>query len=119
YVVVTPSGRVYCIDPGRDYNGRLTLVPFLKRHIRAIRIEAVLLTHYHYDHVGGVPWLIRGFGGRVGAVYSSGVRAMDHPEDLEKQADFDAAMTQYSIPDVYVKQGDHIDDPDVQIDILS
>ncbi|HEX5632102.1 MAG TPA: ComEC/Rec2 family competence protein, partial [Gemmatimonadales bacterium] len=60
-VVVTPGGRAVVVDAGpRDERydaGRRVVVPFLERAgIR--RVEALVVSHGHADHVGGAPSLL-------------------------------------------------------------
>lgn len=63
----TPSGKAFLIDAGNvrkagegdpDYDaGRDTIAPFLReRGYR--RIDGILISHVHSDHIGGLPWLL-------------------------------------------------------------
>ncbi len=63
----TPSGKVFLIDTGGvraeagstpDYNsGRDTIAPFLTKRGYE-RIDGILLSHVHSDHIGGAHWLM-------------------------------------------------------------
>lgn len=74
-VVQTPSNRVILIDGGGHYDtlpgagmsdvGEKVVVPFL-RHEGIDRIDVLILTHPHGDHVGGLPAVLRAE--RVGVV---------------------------------------------------
>jgi len=70
-VVRSPRGRTCVIDAGGSPRGRLdtgerVVGPFLwTQGVR--RIETIVVSHAHPDHVGGVPFLLRAFG--VGAVW--------------------------------------------------
>lgn len=70
-VVRSPRGRVWLVDAGGSYDGRFqvgesVVGPYLwSQGIR--RIEGLVLTHAHPDHVGGVPFLLKSF--RVGEVW--------------------------------------------------
>jgi competence protein ComEC len=61
----SPSGRVLLVDTGGSWNprfdvGERRVAPVLWRSgIR--RLDAMLLTHAHGDHVGGAPFLLRAF----------------------------------------------------------
>ncbi len=59
-----PSGEKFLVDAGPktfSYDaGERVVAPFLRR--RGIsKIDAIVVTHPHSDHVGGVPYLIRNF----------------------------------------------------------
>jgi len=74
----TPGGRWLVIDAGpvsgRDDAGRRVVAPFLERH-GARALAAILVSHAHADHMGGVPSLLRRF--RVGAVIEPGAPVAD------------------------------------------
>ncbi|HEX3659226.1 MAG TPA: MBL fold metallo-hydrolase [Pirellulales bacterium] len=67
-VLQTPSGKTYLYDTGVGYpegagwahnhnTGRDVIAPFLARHhIR--EIDGVAISHAHYDHFGGLLWLV-------------------------------------------------------------
>jgi len=65
-VVRTPGGRVWLIDAGAGGDGRLDMgeavvAPYLwSLGIR--RVDGLVLTHAHPDHVGGAPSTLRSFG---------------------------------------------------------
>jgi competence protein ComEC len=58
----TPAGRWLLVDAGPaddDFDaGRRRVLPWLRAH-GARRIEALVLTHPHVDHVGGAPAVLR------------------------------------------------------------
>jgi competence protein ComEC len=74
----TPGGRWLVIDAGpvsgRDDAGRRVVAPFLERH-GARALAAILVSHAHADHMGGVPSLLRRF--PVGAVIEPGAPVAD------------------------------------------
>lgn len=81
HFVVSDSGKVLALDYG--YNGAAYLMPEryhqsnrrpllhgiggLKKRLGIDRIDAVLVSHYHDDHVNGIPMLQRLFGAEVWA----------------------------------------------------
>ncbi len=70
-VLRSPRGRVWVVDAGGGFDSRFDLGeavvgPYLwSQGLR--RIEGVVVTHAHPDHVGGLPFLVRSFG--VGEVW--------------------------------------------------
>jgi competence protein ComEC len=62
--VRTPAGRWILIDAGprsdRFDAGAARILPYLKDR-GARRIEVMILTHPHLDHIGGAPFLLRSF----------------------------------------------------------
>jgi competence protein ComEC len=77
-LVRTPGGRWLVVDAGpvsgRDDAGRRVVAPFLERHgVRTL--AAILVSHAHADHMGGVPSLLRRF--PVGAVIEPGAPVAD------------------------------------------
>jgi competence protein ComEC len=77
-LIRTPAGHWLAIDAGpvsgRDDAGRRVVTPFLQRQgVRAL--AAILVSHAHADHMGGVPSLLRRFG--VGVVIEPGAPVTD------------------------------------------
>jgi competence protein ComEC len=77
-LIRTPAGHWLAIDAGpvsgRDDAGRRVVTPFLQRQgVRAL--AAILVSHAHADHMGGVPSLLRRFG--VGVVVEPGAPVTD------------------------------------------
>jgi competence protein ComEC len=78
----TPSGKVFLIDTGGvraatdstpAYNsGRDTISPFLKKR-GYLRIDGILISHVHGDHVGGAQWLLEHW--KVGQLVDHGYPA--------------------------------------------
>jgi len=71
-----PSGEKYLVDAGPKtftYDaGEKIIVPFLRR--RGIsKLDAIVVTHPHSDHMGGVPYLLRNI--EVAQVIDAGQRA--------------------------------------------
>ena len=85
-LVVSPSGESLLIDAGwPGYEGRDADRILAAAHQAGItQLDYVLITHYHRDHVGGVPQLVDGI--KVGTF-------VDHGPNLE---DSEVTRTDYA-----------------------
>lgn len=123
YVIVTPNDNVYCFDVSYPKQGKYAVTSFIKSHLKKSRINAVFISHYHYNHVGGLSHVIEEFNGRIGTVYSSGVRSTGtgggYAGDVPSQNRLDEVLQTYNVPFVNFKKGDSIKDGEVTFDILS
>lgn len=61
----SPGGKTLLIDAGPPSAGRERLLPLL-RELKVEKLDALLVTHYDLDHLGGVPSLLAGEDGEVG-----------------------------------------------------
>ncbi|OEE38439.1 hydroxyacylglutathione hydrolase [Vibrio genomosp. F10 str. ZF-129] len=57
WVIENREGRCVVVDPG-DAN---PVLPYLEAH--QLTLDAILITHHHHDHIGGVPELVRQYPG--------------------------------------------------------
>jgi ribonuclease J len=70
--VVEYEGRIVVVDTGLRFPTAdmlgidLVLPDFSYLRDRADDIEAIVITHGHEDHVGALPWVLRGLGGETG-----------------------------------------------------
>ncbi len=85
-LLVTPAGQSLLIDTGwPGYEGRDADRILSAAHQAGIKeIDYVLITHYHRDHVGGVPQLVDGI--KIGTF-------VDHGPNLE---DSEVTRTDYA-----------------------
>lgn len=125
-LIVTPNGLSLLIDtgwPGND--GRDADRIMAAAHEAGLKqIDYVLITHYHRDHVGGVPQLVDGI--KVGTFVDHGPNMEDSPVTRADYAAYEKAIAGHAhvivkpgwaLPikgiDVRVmtSAGDHVTDP--------
>ena len=114
-VLRTPGGRWVLVDggsrnAGRDA-GRRVVVPFLRRE-GAVRLAAVVATHAHADHVGGLPAVLSAL--PVDVVLEPGEPLGEAPY-LEFLAASEASGARWRA----ARSGDHLDLDGVRITVLS
>lgn len=132
-VLQTPAGRTYLYDTGVGYpqgpgwvadhnTARDLILPFLKQR-RIEAIDGVAISHAHYDHFGGLLWLVDHF--PVRKLYDSGysftgdmpanyVTELDDYERLRKR--FAAQTGSYQA----AHRGDRLDwDPALNVEVLA
>jgi len=87
-LVVSPAGQSLLIDAGwPDADGRDADRILAAVHQAGLQqIDYVLITHYHRDHVGGIPQLVAGNGIKIGTF-------LDHGPNLE---DSEVTRTDYA-----------------------
>lgn len=114
-LVILPNRRTLLIDAGpRDPfgdAGARTIIPHLDR-FRIRRLDAVLITHLHADHLGGLPTLISEI--PIDAIYDNG-ETFD--SQLYRESVYLAAH--HGIPIHPLRAGDALDlDPSVRLHVL-
>ncbi len=98
YVIDDGNGRCLCVDPGGD---PADVVSYLKQE--GLKLEVILLTHGHMDHILGVAPLKRTTGARVYMAKLDGPMLSD-PE-LNLSSHFDEALEAVT-PDRLLADGD-------------
>lgn len=116
-VIVAPSGESMVVDTGwRGYGGRdAQRIAEIAKHAKLKKIDYVLITHYHIDHVGGALELSQRI--PVGTF-------LDHGQDVEtgrlaSQLDEDYQKAIASSKHQVVKPGDTIPLKGVNIEFVT
>ncbi len=125
-LIVSPSGQSLLIDAGwPGYDGRdADRIMTAAREAGLKQIDYVLITHYHRDHVGGVPQLVDGI--KVGTFIDHGPNLEDSEVTRTDYAAYEKAIAGHAhvvvkagwglpIKGIEVRvltaAGDHITDP--------
>ena len=116
-LVVSPSGQSLLIDAGwPGYEGRDADRILSAAHQAGIaQIDYVLITHYHRDHVGGVPQLVDGF--KVGTFLDHGPNLEDSEVTRTDYAAYEKAIAGHA--HVVVKPGWTIPIKGIDVRVLS
>jgi competence protein ComEC len=106
---VTPAGKSLLIDtgwPGNNFRDADRIVAAAKR-AGLNRIDSVLITHFHEDHVGGVPQLVQRI--PVGTFFVHGPnRELDHGDTEQGYAAFQKVLAQTKAKEIVPKPGDRL-----------
>jgi beta-lactamase superfamily II metal-dependent hydrolase len=117
---VSPSGRSLLIDTGwPEHGGRdADRIVAAARQAGLTKIDAVIVTHFHEDHAGGVPQLLQRI--PVGTFYVHGPnREMDHGATEEVYAAFKKSAARAGTRVVTVHPGEHLPLPGLDITVIS
>ncbi len=116
-LVVSPSGQSLLIDAGWPGNeGRDADRIVAAAHAAGIKqIDYVLITHYHRDHVGGVPQLVDGM--KVGTFVDHGPNLEDSDVTRTDYAAYQKAIAGHT--HVVVKPGFGLPIHGIEVEVLS
>jgi beta-lactamase superfamily II metal-dependent hydrolase len=116
-LVVSPSGESLLIDTGwPGYEGRDADRILAAAHQAGLKqIDYVLITHYHRDHVGGVPQLTDGI--KVGAFVDHGPNLEDSQVTRADYAAYEKAIAGHA--HVLVKPGWGLPIKGIQVRVIS
>lgn len=108
---VAPTGQSLLVDTGWDGNGGRDAdrIVAAAKAMGLTRIDTVLLTHYHDDHIGGVPQLVARF--PVGAFLDHGERIPTDPNDQSFLQHYREILASGKYKHYVVKAGDKLPAP--------
>jgi competence protein ComEC len=117
---VTPAGRSLLIDtgwPGNSFRDADRIAAAAKS-AGLSRIDSVLITHYHEDHVGGVPQLVQRI--PVGTFFVHGPnRELDHGATEEGYAAFQKVLAETKAKEIVPKPGDRLPIQEMDVTVIS
>jgi competence protein ComEC len=117
---VTPAGKSLLIDtgwPGNSFRDADRIVAAAKS-AGLSRIDSVLITHYHEDHVGGVPQLVQRI--PVGTFFVHGPnRELDHGATEEGYAAFQKVLAETKAKEIVPKPGDRLPIQEMDVTVIS
>lgn len=121
-IIVAPENKIYIVDAGTGRIGE-DIVLFIQRNFPNVtKIERIFITHYHFNHVEGIPHIINSF--EVGSIHSSGTYSADTrssyaTRDPIAEENLLQAIEDFNIPHTYHKKGDSFIDEHLKFDIWS
>jgi beta-lactamase superfamily II metal-dependent hydrolase len=103
---VTPAGQSLLVDSGWGENeGRdADRIAAAVKDAGIKKIDYVLITHFHEDHVGGVPQLLERV--PVGAFIDHGLNREDEPATSRGYAAYEKAIAANKVKQIQAKPGD-------------
>jgi beta-lactamase superfamily II metal-dependent hydrolase len=118
-LIVTPSGQSLLVDTGwADENGRdAGRIVSAAKLAGVKRIDYLLITHYHRDHVGGVTQLASRM--PIGTFVDHGRNQEDSDVTRKDYAAYEQLLAKQNAKHIVAKPGDRIPFKDVEVEILA
>ena len=116
-LLVSPSGQSMLVDTGwRGYNGRdADRIAAAAKAAKVKQLDYVAITHYHRDHVGGVPALADQL--KIGTLVDHGPAMEDSKVVKEDYADYERVLPRAQ--HLVAKPGDVVPVKGINVDILT
>lgn len=117
-LLVTPSGQSLLIDagwPGNQGRDSDRIIAAAKRHGLS-RIDYLLVTHYHLDHIGGVPELAAKF--PVGTMIDHGDSTETGKQAVMLEENYRKVIAQ-GVKRMSIKPGDILPLRDIRVEVVT
>ena len=118
---ITPTGESLLIDTGWSGNDSrdATRIADAAHKAGLTRIDFVLITHYHVDHVGGVSQLLAKI--PVGTFFDHGPnRELDDPSVVQNYSEFVNTLATNPVKEIVIpKPGGALPIPDLDVTVIS
>jgi beta-lactamase superfamily II metal-dependent hydrolase len=118
-LIVAPGGQSMLIDTGWDgFDGRdAKRIAVAAKMAGISQIDYLLVTHYHDDHVGGVPQLLDQI--KVSTFLDHGPNREDSDDTRRNYAAYEKAVAQAKVRRQTVKPGDKFSLGEVEVEVLA
>lgn len=93
YIFVDAQKNCVVIDPSKDYDG---IVNYIKDH--QLILKAILVTHAHFDHIGGINRLVKAFDVPIYAGYEDVPSFNDPYKNCSEYCETYVVVNQYINP---------------------
>lgn len=114
-LLVGPTGQTLLIDTGFPGGQGADRVLDLARQLEITKLDYVVITHFHHDHVGGVPDLVKQI--KVGTFIDHGMNHEDSDITRHDYAAYEKAIA--GSKHHVAKPGDHIHIKGLNIEVLT
>lgn len=122
YVLKKPHQKEGIVETyiERGYPASYGIADFMLKHYLGIDyIEGIFISHFHDDHIGGIPYIIEAFDGNIGGIYSPGVYSDDRYRDIILQDKVNEYCNEYDVPHKYINDSWSFNDPDCDIECVN